>query len=204
MNPTRSVLCGLAAASLVVASAGAWASTWQWRDAQGRMVYSDRPPSTDVRPSQILRSPAAVKGGTAAQSSMSSSSPSGEPFDAAQGEASPTASSAATRATSEEGLPKASPAPAPASPTWVERERAFRKRQAEREENAAKEREENERTASAKRACEGAQREIRLLESGMRVASLNARGEPEVLDDAQRERRLKSVRADFGRLCGGR
>lgn len=200
MNPTRFVLCGLAAAALVVASASGWASTWQWRDAQGRMVYSDRPPPTDVRPSQIVHSPTAARAGSASQSAMSASSPADEAHDSSSGEAPSKASSDA----SADGAPTKTSGTAPAPATWVERERAFRKRQAEREENAAKEREESERAANAKRACEDAQREIRMLESGMRVASLNARGEPEVLDDARRERRLKSVRADFGRLCTGR
>ncbi len=182
MNTTRFVTCSLAVATLFLASTGSWATPWQWRDAQGRMVFSDRPPPADVRPSQILRSP--VGASTAAASQQAGSAASTSDADAAQ------------------STPRASTG-APA-PTWVERERAFRERLAEREANAAKTREETDRAATVKRACDDAQREIRTLESGMRVVTLNARGEPEPLDDAQRVQRLKNARADFSRLCSGR
>ncbi len=184
MTAIRFVPCALAAGALLFASAADAATPWQWRDAQGRMVYSDRAPPADVRASQILRSPA----GERAASSPPSAAPS-----------SPDAAPPADRAA-------ASPSKAQggAASTWVERERAFRQRMAEREENEAKQREESERAASAKRACDEAQREIRTLESGIRVVTLNTRGEPEPLDDAQRAQRLKTARADLGRLCGDR
>ncbi|MFO1299748.1 MAG: DUF4124 domain-containing protein [Burkholderiaceae bacterium] len=38
-------------------AAPAFAGTWQWRDASGRMVYSDLPPPPSVPASQILRAP---------------------------------------------------------------------------------------------------------------------------------------------------
>ncbi len=184
MTAIRFVPCALAAGALLFASAADAATPWQWRDAQGRMVYSDRAPPADVRSSQILRSPVGDR--TASPSPSAASSPA---------DATPPADRAA-----------ASPSKVPegAAPTWVERERAFRQRMAEREENEAKQREESERAASAKRACDEAQREIRTLESGIRVVTLNARGEPEPLDDAQRAQRLKTARADLGRLCSAR
>lgn len=186
MTPTRFVPCVLAVGTLLFASTGSGATTWQWRDAQGRMVFSDRAPPADVRASQILRSPS---GGStpAASPRTSSASPSASPADPG-----------AARST-----PNAPPGAAPAS-SWVERERAFRQRLAEREADTAKAREESDRAATAKRACDEAQRAIRTLESGMRVVMLNARGEPEPLDDAQRAQRLKNARADSARLCTDR
>ncbi len=185
MNHTRFVPCGLAVIALIVASTASWASTWQWRDAQGRMVYSDRPPPTDVRPAQIVRAPStAERGAPSTTSARASSSPT---KDASEGEATAKVTASGAKA------PK----------TWVEREREFREREAEREAQAAKAREDGEQAAAAKRACEDAQREIRTLESGLRVVSVNARGEAETLDDAQRTQRLTKARADLGRLCAG-
>lgn len=191
MIPTRSVLCGLAAAFLVVWGS-AEAVPWQWRDAQGRMVYSDRPPPADVRASQIVRSPAAPPATSASPgSATAASTPTPVPGAPEHADA-PATARAGT-----------SPAAAPAA-TWVERERAFRARQAEREAKEAKARDEEERAALAKRACEDTQRTIRTLESGLRVVSVNTRGESETLDDAERARRLKTARADLERHCAAR
>lgn len=183
MIPTRFVLRVLATA-LLVASTTAGAAPWQWRDAQGRMVYSDRPPPTDVRAAQIVRSPA----------------PAAAP--APSGDAAAASNAAASSASSPPPNPSAvTPAAAPAAPTWIERERAFRTRQAERAEEEAKAREESERLASAARACDELRQSIRTLESGLRVVSVNASGEAETLDDARRGNRLKSARADLERNC---
>lgn len=185
MIPTRFVLRALAAV-LFVASTTAGAAPWQWRDAQGRMVYSDRPPPKEVRPAQILRSPAPAAARVSSGDSAAASS--------GDASASPTPSKSPAGVT----------AAAPAAPTWVERERAFRTRQAELAEEEAKAREESERLAGAERACEELRRSIRTLESGLRVVSVNASGESETLDDAQRARRLQSARADLERNCSAR
>jgi hypothetical protein len=52
----RGALLALAAAALALPSA----AQWKWRDAQGRVQYSDRPPPNDVRDRDILTRPAAV------------------------------------------------------------------------------------------------------------------------------------------------
>ena len=188
MIPTRTVLCGLAALLLVATSTSVGAATWQWRDAQGRMVYSDRPPPSEVRSSQILRSPAPAPAAPAPREGASAASPAGEavPADA------PAERSAA-----------APPAPAPAMPSWVERERAFRERQAERRASEEKAREERENAEHAQRACDELQHAIRTLESGMVVVSINARGEREPMGDAERARRLERARAERERSCKG-
>lgn len=183
MTATRFVPCALAAGALLLASAAGHATTWQWRDAQGRMVYSDRAPPADVRSSQILRSPVI---GQPASSLPSAASPPPELPPAVDAAASP------------------AKAPAGAATTWVERERAFRQRMAESEASEAKQREDSEHAATRQRACDDARREIRMLESGLRVVTLNARGEPEPLDGAQRAQRLKTARSDLGRVCADR
>lgn len=52
----RGVLLALAALALALPCA----AQWKWRDAQGRVQYSDRPPPNDVRDRDILTRPAAV------------------------------------------------------------------------------------------------------------------------------------------------
>ncbi|MCO5100272.1 MAG: DUF4124 domain-containing protein [Burkholderiaceae bacterium] len=182
MNPTRFVPWSLAVGALLFVSPGSWAGPWQWRDAQGRMVFSDRAPPADVLPSQILRSP---EGGRPAASSSRPSS------------------SSAAAAPIGSPAKDAAGAPPPAQ-SWVERERAFRQRIAEREENAAKERDKTELAALGKRACDDARSQVRTLESGVRVVTVNARGEPEPLDDSQRANRLAIAKSDVARLCAER
>ncbi|MEX8492607.1 DUF4124 domain-containing protein [Sphaerotilus sp.] len=57
-------LRGVLLALTVLALALPCAAQWKWRDAQGRVQYSDRPPPNDVRDRDILARPAA---GSAAQ-----------------------------------------------------------------------------------------------------------------------------------------
>ena len=56
MSKPRSLPGVIAVAGLLFALP-ALADSWQWRDAAGRMVYSDLPPPAEVRAAQILRSP---------------------------------------------------------------------------------------------------------------------------------------------------
>lgn len=166
----------LAVAGLLIALP-ALAGTWQWRDASGRMVYSDLPPPPDVRASQILRAPG----------------PTGAPQ---------AASSSAAPAPAAALQPRSAAAGATAAPrTWVEKEQESRKRAAEREEADNKQREEREQLARTARACQDARAALRTLESGMRMAVLNAQGERETMDDAERSRRIDSARQEIARSC---
>ncbi|MDZ7855560.1 DUF4124 domain-containing protein [Sphaerotilus sp.] len=56
-RPARQVLLALLAV-LAAALAQPCAAQWKWRDAQGRVQYSDRPPPNDVRDRDILMRPA--------------------------------------------------------------------------------------------------------------------------------------------------
>lgn len=56
---------GLAGLALLLISASA-AAQWKWRDAQGQLQYSDRPPPAAVPAKDILRKPAAPPKGAAA------------------------------------------------------------------------------------------------------------------------------------------
>lgn len=159
-------------------AAAALAAPWQWRDADGRMVYSDLPPPPEIRASQIVRA------------AMPNRAP---PVEApAQGE--PAASQAATAS--------ATAATAPKPPqTWAEKDMAFRKRIIEREATQKKQREEEQQAADLARACQEARASLRALESGMRMMTVNAAGEREAVDDAERARRTEAMRKDIERSC---
>ena len=80
-------------------------------------------------------------------------------------------------------------------------EQAFKKRQQERadaEQKADKERAE----ADQKRVnCESAQASLRQLQSGQRVATVNAAGERVFIDDEQRSREIQRAQASVSSWC---
>jgi DNA-directed RNA polymerase subunit M/transcription elongation factor TFIIS len=80
-------------------------------------------------------------------------------------------------------------------------EQAFKKRQQERaeaEQKADKERAE----AGEKRAnCDAAQASLRQLQSGQRVATVNASGERVFIDDEQRSREIQRAQASVSSWC---
>jgi hypothetical protein len=171
---------------------------YQWRDANGRMVFSDLPPPPGVKPAQILRAPASPRpdspaaagltGGSAPAAAASPAAADAEPAAAAQAPADADASSA----------PSAAPQPAASA---AEREMAFRKRQAERTEAQRKLDEENARARKLAAACDDQLSELRALESGVRIARVNDRGQSEYLDEAQRAQRTESVRRTVREHC---
>ncbi len=159
----------LGALLLALPAAG---GTWQWRDAAGRMVYSDQPPPPGVPATQILRAPA--QGGSGSAPASAAAAP---PSAAVQ-------------------------APAAAAPaTWVEREQASRKRNLEREEEERRQREARDESARAARSCQDARTALRTLESGMRISTVTAGGEREVIDEAERARRIDAARQEISRSC---
>ncbi len=165
--------------------------TWQWRDGSGRMVYSDQPPPASVPASRILRAPPAASGaGTQA--------------------ATPAVAGAGAMAAAGAGAGAVQPAigagtgiSAAAPRNWVEKEQASRKRALEREEAQSKQRTEREQAARNLRACEDARTSLRTLESGARVSLVDASGERQVLDDAERARRAETIRQEIARSCTG-
>jgi len=140
---------------------------WKWRDKDGRVTISDRPPPREVPEKDILSKPS--------QPSRS---------------ATPTATAPAA------GTAIAAPAAASAPPTALEREVQARKRAAE-EEKAAKARADEERNAARRAEnCRQARNQLAALESGQRIARTNDKGEREVLDDqgrAQESQRARDV-----------
>lgn len=159
-------------AGLLLASLSAMAQ-YQWIDKDGRRVFSDRAPPADVPAKNIVTQP---RGGAA---------PAAAP--AAAEAAAPAASAAVT----------AAKAPAPG----VDKALEDKKKQAEAAEAAKQKAEEARQVAARADNCKRAQGAKATLDSGMRMARVNAQGEREVLDDTQRAAELKRVNEIIAASC---
>jgi len=134
---------------------------WQWQDADGRLVFSDRAPPPSVADKNILKRP-----------SMQARAPA-LPAVAADG------SSAESGGTTPP-LVGATPLPG------VDKDLEAKKKQAADAE-AAKRRAEEQRVAKIRvENCARAKQAKATFDSGVRVSRTNANGEREVLDDAAR------------------
>ncbi len=98
--------------------------------------------------------------------------------------------------------PPAAPAAAPAKgKTWQEKDLEFRQRQAADAEAQAKKDKEAADAKQKKENCEAARRNLQTLESGQRVATTNARGEREFMDDAARQKAIEEARRAVNSWC---
>jgi hypothetical protein len=161
---------------LALAAAPDASAQFKWRDANGRMVYSDMPPPASVAPSSVVDAPARPTSGDG---------PGG---------------SGATASAPAAASPQRGPGTAPTGA--ADRELEFRKRRLEKAES---ERKAADAAAKAQRragVCEDSRSALRTLESGARIARVNERGEQEYLDDAQRARRIEAARETAREACG--
>jgi hypothetical protein len=171
---SRLLLAAVSAAALTCSMPAD--AQWAWRDAAGKMVYSDQPPPKSIPAKDVVRQPAAP-----AVSRQGAAVP-------AQGGELPSAEA------------KTSPARAGA-PSVAERDIESRRRQqqlAESEKNAA--------DAEARRVqeaenCERLRAYQRALEGGHRIARINAAGEKEILGDATRTAEIERTRAQIEQRC---
>lgn len=185
----RRLMLASASAALMLGAAGPAAAQYQWRDAQGRMVYSDLAPPTSIEPSQIIRVPELRR--VAAPKSI----------------ANPPAAADATAATP--GAPPALKPAAGAAPvtttaptaSLADRDMAYRKRLAEQIEAEKKAAADQAKKIELAKACDDARGDIRLMESGQRVTRVNASGEREFLTDRERGERLAAARRNIGERC---
>jgi hypothetical protein len=172
MRLARKLLLAALSAAVLALPLSAQAQ-WAWRDATGKMVYSDQPPPKSVQARDIVRQPAAA--------------PARRPSVPAE---QPTATADA----------KAPAAPArPATP--AEREVESRQRQqllADAEKKAADEQMQRAQNAAN---CERLNAYLRALEGGHRIGLVNAAGEKEILGDAQRAAELERTRGQIEQNC---
>lgn len=162
-----------AAALLVLAlvATGAMAQ-WKWKDANGRVQYSDLPPPAGVAEKDILQRPAAARRVVAA------------PVPAEAASAAPAA---------------AGTVPVGGKPQETELD--VKRKQAEAAEAAKRKAEEQKVAAARAENCTRARGQQKLLDDGVRIARTGPTGEREILDDAQRAQESRRVREIIASDC---
>lgn len=159
---------------LTLTAAIAAQAQYQWVDKDGRRVFSDRPPPAEVPARNVLSQPRGA--------SALAARPAPAPDAASEG---PAPASAASRA----------------QPAGVDKALEERKKQADAAEAARKKAEENKLAAARADNCKRAQNAKAGLDSGVRVARTNDKGEREILDDAQRSAELQRVQQIIASDC---
>jgi len=161
--------------ALVAAAPGAHAATqWKWRDAEGRVQYSDRPPPSSVAEGDILDRPRGTK-----------------------------ARAAATTAASASGadMAKASGPKPGVKATDPQLEAKKRKAEEDAAKAKAKADEDPKKVQARADTCQRARGYEKSLNEGMRISRTNAKGEREVLDDAGRASELTRTKEIIANSC---
>ncbi|WP_210546420.1 DUF4124 domain-containing protein [Rhodoferax sp. PAMC 29310] len=166
MNVYRLITLGLTC--LVATSALA---QWQWTDKDGRKIFSDRPPPSDILDKDIVRRPH----GRSVQ----------QP---------------AAPAESVQVLPAKQSANTPQL-SGVDKDLLEKKKQAEDAEAAKKKAEEEKALKARGENCARAKQAMATFDSGVRVARQNAKGEREVMDDAARANETKRIQTIIDTDC---
>ncbi len=164
---------------MVLAAAPLAHAQYKWRDANGRMVYSDMPPPASVAPRDVLQSPVRP---TLAQATSGS------------GEAAKSSLPTASGDTPGESA-KAAGLSAP------DKELAFRQRRQERLELETRQMKADSAARTQQAQCAEARNGLRSLERGMPVSMVNERGEPQLLDESQRKHRIDALRLTLQNSC---
>ncbi len=170
----------LALGAMLIAVAAPVHAQWKWRDANGSIQFSDRPPPVSVPERDILKRP--NQAGAA-----STAGDIGSPTDRDDKSVS-------------HGVRAAPNAKAGAAPP-VDPE-LDRRRKAEEAEKAARAKaDEERRKALQAENCARARSAVATYESGIRVARVNEKGEREFLDDRQRNDELKRAKEVVSTDC---
>lgn len=171
------------ALTLVVALAGgsfaaAAFAQWQWLEKDGRKVFSDRPPPAEIQDKDVIKRP------------------SGAIRKAVTTDATTTAATAA-------GKPASAPALKASTPklSGKDAELEAKKKKAEDEDAVKKKSDEDKMAQSKAENCERAKSSLATLQSGVRMASTNAKGEREIYDDAKRQIETKRTQDIIDSSC---
>ncbi|SEJ73507.1 MULTISPECIES: DUF4124 domain-containing protein [unclassified Variovorax] len=149
---------------------------WQWLDKNGKKVFSDQAPPPDVPEKNILRRVG--------------------PPPKARSTANPNVDAPPQAEGTEDAAAAPKPAAAGPKPTGVDKDLEEKTKKAEAEEKA-KQAAEAAKIAKAKADnCALARQGKATVDSGIRIAKVNAQGEREIMDDAARaaeQKRLQTV-----------
>jgi hypothetical protein len=154
---------------------------WLWRGADGRVTASDRPPPNTVADKDIIKRPGA------------------DPKRKAPGAPEAGASGPATGAVGQAATPAKAAASAPESA--LDKEIEAKKRAAEQEKVAKAKAEEDKAAAVREVNCRSARSHASTLESGVRIARNNDKGEREFVDERTRADELRRARETIASDC---
>ena len=168
----KTLVVALATASFALSAF----AQWQWIDKDGRKVFSDRSPPAEINENDILKRPGG-RGFVAA---------------GAAGESAPAVPALTISAAARGSAPKL---------TGKDAQLEAKKKQAE-EEEAGKTKAEDEKVVAAKADnCNQAKRYLSTLDSGVRIANTNAKGEREIMDDSKRAEEKKRAQGVADASC---
>lgn len=171
IHPSKRRPLGVICALALLALSSAVHAQWKWKDADGRVQYSDRPPPPGVAEKDILQRPSAATIRVAPA-----------PAPGAQPGVAPGAS----------GPARGASAPERAASEASSREKL------ERERKLA---EEKARTADMQENCRLAQNRQRVLESGVRLRSGTQTGESQVMTEQMRQTEIRNMQAVIAENC---
>ncbi|CAN5201629.1 hypothetical protein BH11PSE10_BH11PSE10_21330 [soil metagenome] len=144
---------------------------WKWRDAGGKIQYSDLPPPSSTPDKDILQRPAGLK----------------QPAVIVIPFGTTVAASA--------------PAPVASGPGKAELEQQAKQKLQEQELAAKQKEDERKVAQQRRENCGRAQDNLKLLQNGVRLTRPNERGETVVLDERQRAEETQRTRAVIGTEC---
>ena len=165
---------------LLALTAGTAFAQWQWVEKDGRKIFSDRPPPSDIQEKDILKRPSGAMRAAAAPALTADTASLARPVTAVS--------------------PPALKASAPKL-SGKDAELEAKKKKADEEEAAKKKVEDDKLAKSKADNCERAKTGLATLQSGVRMSSVNARGEREIFDDAKRASETKRAQEVIDSSC---
>ncbi|MCC4116240.1 DUF4124 domain-containing protein [Aromatoleum toluclasticum] len=163
------------------------AQVYQWRDAQGRINYSDTPPPTGAAKT--------VKPASRAKVPVTDEVAPDQSADAA--EQKPATDGVAAEA----GKPAGKKADPSKPKTMAEKETEFRQRKVATAEAEAKAEKERQRAAELARSCDQARSQIAGLKNSRRITRFNSEGQRELMDDAARTAEIENSQRYIDQNC---
>ena len=175
MNTDRPARVFIAAAALLVLAGAVSPALAQyvWMDKNGRKVFSDRPPTLDVPERSILRQPGMPR----------------TPDMPAKPEVAAAAVAAGTAR------------PVPPMPPGKDSELEQKRMQAEAAEDARKKADESRQASARADNCQRARQAQASLDSGVRIAQVDAQGDRSFMDDQTRQAESQRTRSIIASDC---
>lgn len=168
-------LIGIAA---ITSAAAAVAEVYTWKDATGRVHYSDQPPpNVDAKPTKPTSAPRYAPA-VADSPAQSDARPQADP----KSDSKPLAAQSGPK-------------------SWQEKELDAKQRRAAEQEAETKRKQEESKAEEKKRYCESLRNNLAMYERGGRITSTNANGERIFLEDAQIKQETERTRAQLARDC---